>query len=150
MEKPSIREIVTQLNKSRITKATGIYILYQDDEIVYVGQSKNIGQRVYAHLADNEKSFNYCAVYECADLSQHELNCLEAELIIEFLPKYNGTVPPNDKFKNLSGVQRLLSKAGVELTIWKLKKWIRENNISPVESRQQLYRISDFAILIRG
>lgn len=125
------------LSKERIYKIVGIYFLYQDDDIVYVGQSQNIGQRVYTHLAKDEKVFNYYAVYECPKLSQQEMDNLEARIILEFDPRYNGSIPPNSKYKTISQLKKIL-----RATAWGIKRWIKEYNIQRIGLDH--YRLEDF------
>jgi excinuclease UvrABC nuclease subunit len=137
------KELLTRLTKRRVNKVIGIYLLFQDDEIVYIGQSKNVGHRVYTHLAKGKKRFNHCAVYDCSHLPQSEINCLEAKFIIDLVPKYNATVPENSKFKSLEQLKVILRERGIYLSNgWKLKKWIKEKGITQLG--MGYYKMSDF------
>jgi excinuclease UvrABC nuclease subunit len=137
------KEFLSTLPKHRISKVVGIYFLLQDDEVVYVGQSQNVGQRVYDHVAKGKKRFNYCAVYKCSHLSHKEINRLESDLIVELEPKYNISVPTNDKYKTIEQLKVILRERGVTNPDgWTLKRWIRQENIVPVGMEH--YNISDF------
>lgn len=68
----------------------GIYFLFQDQELVYVGQSFSIYSRIGTHCADREKVFNRVAIILC-DVS--ELDALETQYIFKFKPKFNKKIP---------------------------------------------------------
>lgn len=63
---------------------SGIYFLFDGDEIVYVGQSKNVWKRLAQHSKD--KLFNGYTVLSCDPAS---LDDIEKHYIKEFSPKYN-------------------------------------------------------------
>ena len=68
----------------------GIYILLSLDEIVYVGQSVNVGRRLEEHWNELKKDFNRYFVIRC---ERENLNKLEAYYILRFRPKYNIAIP---------------------------------------------------------
>lgn len=71
-----------------------IYKLYNQDVIVYIGQSSNSAYcRIGKHLED--KVFDSFEIINC-DINL--LNEVEAELIIINNPKYNTIVPSNNKW----------------------------------------------------
>ena len=61
-----------------------VYFLFQDDVLVYIGQTTNIVTRISSHL-DN-KDFDRVATVEVAD---DELNLVEGINIMEYKPIYN-------------------------------------------------------------
>jgi len=63
----------------------GVYFLIQNNEIVYVGQSKNISSRVTQHT---DKLFDSIMYIEC---SENKLYDIEKFYIIACNPKYNET-----------------------------------------------------------
>lgn len=63
----------------------GIYFLIQDDEIVYIGQSVHIPNRLKTHQG-GEKVFNKVFFVEC---SGNDLDELEKHYIRSFTPKLN-------------------------------------------------------------
>lgn len=67
--------------------SSGIYFLCNSDEVVYVGQSSNIAQRVKSHI--DVKSFD--RVY-ALPVPSKELNDVEAAFIKYLQPRYNGYV----------------------------------------------------------
>lgn len=98
---------------------TGIYFLFDGDEIVYVGQSVDIMTRIGAHLRDKIfDSFNYI---ECG---LRDLNNLEATYILELKPKYNTTLPKNDFWMSSNAIKQ---KHGIGKR--DLKKIIKEEKI---------------------
>ena len=66
----------------------GIYFLVSENEIVYVGQSIDIGQRVRSHRNDIKKVFDEVRFIEC---KEEELLEKECEFISVLNPKYNKT-----------------------------------------------------------
>ena len=73
----------------------GIYFLFQDDELVYIGRTKNGMNRMSQHL--DCKKFDSYSFHKC---SQKEAIELEVELIKRYQPKLN--IQHNirmDKFK---------------------------------------------------
>lgn len=102
------------LNKAIIQ---GVYVLYDKDEIVYVGKSKNIINRISSHLSRHEIQFDSFDWIECED----EMDChfLEASLIRTGRTKYN------DRHKGLdipSSVRRSWSWGEA----WEYEKRLRE------------------------
>lgn len=68
----------------------GIYALFKDDCLVYVGQSNNITYRVGTHIQNGEKDFDTYEVFPVpGNMTNADLNELEAETIRYFSPKYN-------------------------------------------------------------
>lgn len=94
------------LKTQSIYSIPGIYFLFNNDELIYIGMSKNIGHRIWQHYKRNkpDKSqlvmdFNYvyCLSYEdcikkyCKpelDMIQ-ELKKWESKFIRRFMPKHN-------------------------------------------------------------
>ncbi len=63
----------------------GVYLLKQDDEVVYVGQSVDIKNRIKAHKKDGKDFTNYISIECCKNL----LNSTEEAYILLFNPKLN-------------------------------------------------------------
>ena len=74
---------------------SGIYLLCQDQVVVYVGQSINLKWRVRQHKKYTKKQFN---VTHYVFLNE-DLDNWEAAYIWKFVPKYNKTFPPNALYK---------------------------------------------------
>ena len=68
-------------------KLSGVYLLFDHDELVYVGQSKNILSRVGSHAARNDKDFTQFVVLQPDD--PEDRFALESFLIKLLQPKYN-------------------------------------------------------------
>lgn len=62
---------------------TAVYLLYNDNEVVYVGQTKSGLKRIMQH---NNKIFNRYSFIEC---SVDDLDYFEDVYIMKFQPKYN-------------------------------------------------------------
>jgi hypothetical protein len=65
---------------------TGIYFLWFGNEIVYVGQSRNITQRVFQHVQDGTKRFDGLSFLP---VKPSLLNKFERRYIERLLPRYN-------------------------------------------------------------
>ena len=68
-----------------------VYILYQDEKCVYVGQSHGGLSRPYSHKL--EKTFNKMYIIEC---KEDELGDIEALTIVEHKPELNIAIPTNN------------------------------------------------------
>ena len=68
-----------------LTILCGIYFLFQDGEIVYVGQSQHILARIYSHL-DADKLFD---AYAYLEFPPQELDTREAWFIDQLHPREN-------------------------------------------------------------
>lgn len=67
---------------------SGIYFLFDGDELVYIGKGWNCLLRVAEHTRkDSDKSFNSWSYIPIDD--KNEYCRLEKELIKKFSPKYN-------------------------------------------------------------
>ena len=73
----------------------GVYELFLDDELIYVGQSKQVQSRIMNHLRNKEIRFDSFNITEC---DKSELNDIEAEYIIERNPVRNKTIPKNSVY----------------------------------------------------
>jgi hypothetical protein len=63
-----------------------IYFLIKDGKVVYVGQSKNVNERIGDHITRRSKPFDaYYAVY----CDANEINATERGYIEKFQPLYN-------------------------------------------------------------
>lgn len=116
-----------------VRKLRGVYLLWKDGEVVYVGQSESIQQRVSAHLSDPKKYFNAVsyAIVETGDLNQ-----LEAELIIRYDPHLNHDLPRNTRYITKGYIRRILGIGG-----WELRRILK--GVNPVW--RGYYRASDIA-----
>ena len=64
----------------------GVYFLFRQNEIVYIGQSINVIQRIGAHVTERKKRFDRVLYLPCP---QGLLDFYERELIFQFKPRYN-------------------------------------------------------------
>lgn len=118
----------------------GIYFLIEGDEIVYVGQSRDILARIGVHHREGEKVFSTFFYIRCEVAAMADL---EADYIVSLAPRYNTTIPVNTKWTIASLLRRRTHEAGIHFN--DVKRYIRERKISLVD--EQYYRIADFADL---
>lgn len=67
----------------------GVYLLYQDNVLVYVGSSVDIPRRISEHRKDRQMLFNRVECKFCCSVS--EAKRLEKDLIYEHHPTMNVT-----------------------------------------------------------
>lgn len=68
----------------------GIYFLYRDDKVVYVGQSKkSVMERITTHQIDKTKYFDSFHIEEYKDITDKALNMKEKKYIKKYKPEYN-------------------------------------------------------------
>jgi excinuclease UvrABC nuclease subunit len=87
----SIEQLYNNTGKILMPKQQGIYHLFKDDELVYIGMSKNICNRLLDHLRDEKKEFNYGLWFVLKDKSMNAIYQIEKNLIKYWKPKYNQT-----------------------------------------------------------
>jgi excinuclease UvrABC nuclease subunit len=87
----SIEQLYNNTGKILMPKEQGIYHLFKDDELVYIGMSKNICNRLLDHLRDEKKEFNYGLWFVLKDKSMNAIYQIEKNLIKYWKPKYNQT-----------------------------------------------------------
>jgi len=73
---------------SDIFEAGGIYFLYNNKEIVYIGESKNMVHRIIQHTNNTSMIFDEFKMWRFG-FSKKQRQEKERELIIKFMPKYN-------------------------------------------------------------
>ena len=94
-------------------RVSGVYILLDKDEIVYVGKSNNVHARVVTHITDFPcyGQFDSYAVVE----TQDELDLMEIAYITKYKPKFNRQYMPKDELISMpqrSGKPKRLQKTG--------------------------------------
>lgn len=87
-----------------IHRIRGIYLLWKNGTVVYVGQSTNIFNRVGDHVADPRMDFDS---YSYVPVENGNLNELEADMIVKLNPSLNTILPSNRKYINADGAKRL-------------------------------------------
>ena len=68
-------------------RKSGCYFLYDEDELVYIGQSQDIDSRIGVHLKEAKKKFTSYSFLIVNDESDRRI--LERGLINTYLPFYN-------------------------------------------------------------
>lgn len=109
----NIKQNMTDLNNDTL-KFT-VYVLWEDDEVVYVGQSTSIHTRIETHKKSGKK-FNRYSYFNVKD--KHEMDSVESFLIQALKPKYNKTVEPS--YIALKDVRKRAIETNSKL------KWVEE------------------------
>lgn len=118
-----------------LRKRSGIYILFYQGDVVYVGQSVYVEERISV-AAKSDKRFDSYAVIECSNMTEQEIADLQAEYIVEYNPIYNTTLPTNRKWAAMTTIRRLST---VNFNV--IKRHIRKNLIT---DKNGFYRLADF------
>ena len=71
----------------------GVYFLYKNDDLVYIGQSINIFNRLYSHV-ENGKDFDFYSFVKCD--TQKEAETFERYLINKYKPILNKRIWSKD------------------------------------------------------
>jgi hypothetical protein len=89
---------------------SGVYLLMQGDEVVYVGQTRDLMTRLMGHLKDGKQFDGVRFIAVEASLKDRT----EAELIFRFKPKYNG----RSSWKGLQYYPQSSRDAAAERRTW--------------------------------
>jgi excinuclease UvrABC nuclease subunit len=90
----NLMDYIREFTEYNIPAELGLYHLFYDDELVYVGKSVNIQNRLKRHLKDATKEFNNVLWFLASGLSDDRNNIehisqWEKRLIQELNPPYN-------------------------------------------------------------
>ena len=72
-----------------ILRKSGVYKLIKDGEVVYIGMSVNIINRLTNHVCDKAIDFNSIEFYTIDGVDKNGLLNIESRMIERFKPKYN-------------------------------------------------------------
>lgn len=89
-------------NVDILRKTEGVYLLVEEDEVVYVGQSGNVAQRIMNHVDEHSKYGNlpFASGSRCgkrfdsvfvAIVGDQDRNAVEKVLTERLWPRYNGS-----------------------------------------------------------
>ena len=106
-----------------------VYALWDNEEIVYIGKTTQLGQRITTHA--RTKDFTHYSVYQCED--ELQMGMIEDEMILEYQPKYNLVVGSGyeslkqfrERIRSISEEHKYSSK----YYITKIRKVLEKNNI---------------------
>ena len=132
-----IEDYVDKLSKNKISveslNSFCVYALWDKDEIVYVGQSTQLGQRIMAHTKD--KLFDSYSFFDCG--SFEEMDSIESTLIIQLQHKYNTQYGKG--YESLAKLRRRIRKISDKhkynsnYYVNKIRKCLSETDIEMIE-----------------
>ena len=103
---------------------SGVYFLYQGDEIVYVGQAMSVYSRVGVHKKTGEIAFDS---FSFISLDIEEADAVESRYILELQPKHNSTVP---LYVNITSLRnRVKAILGRNISMREFRKAILDLNV---------------------
>ena len=132
-EKETLSSIVKHLQTNKVNKDVMfkcvVYALWDNEEIVYIGKTTQLGQRITTHA--RTKEFTHYSTYQCED--ELQMGILEDELILEYQPKYNLVIGSEyESLKQFRERIRSISeehKYNSKYYIPKIRNVLEENNI---------------------
>lgn len=132
-----VENYVDKLSKNKISIESldefHVYALWEKDEIVYVGQSTNSGQRIAAHKKN--KTFDSYSCFKCKTFD--EMDSIEATLIVRLQPKYN--VQYGNGYESLAKLRSRIRKISErhkynpKYYVNKIRKCLSETEIEMIE-----------------
>ncbi len=136
--------------KYPIKKTNGTYILFNEDEAVYVGSSSFCEKRISDHIAENKKEFTHFEITERVEKSSDLLK-IETDLIAKYVPKYNMSIPIRDSM----GTIDFLSKrylTGIDAQTRSRIKRASKKILKPclVLNGLNYYRTDDFFLIFNN
>jgi len=81
-----------ELDIKMLEVRSGVYFLYNEDELVYIGQAQNIAARILQHICEGVKDFNRVR-YDLVPIES--LNVVETALIKSLKPRLNKSIGKN-------------------------------------------------------
>ena len=122
-------------HKKPLENELGVYFLWDENEIVYIGQtSYSVEGRLAAHKADKKfDGYTFIPIIESIDL-----DLLEAEYIFQFSPRYNRALPTNPRYKT-----RAIIQTELEINGWDFRRITAKNDITP--NSMGYYDIREFS-----
>lgn len=98
---------------------SGVYFLYDDDELVYIGQAYNVSRRIIEHILEGVKKFNRVR-YNLVPADS--LNEVEFTLIRALRPKYNNTCQGTGDYNKKPTMNGGVTYRAVALRHWERAK----------------------------
>lgn len=134
--------VFNELNSKRIEVINYplIYFLINDDEVVYVGQTKYGLSRPFSH---RDKKFNRIEIIKCPEAN---LDILEDKYIIKYQPKYNTKI--NNGYTLITARNKLRKMLNNQITIRDVKRTMKILNLSQIKVGNNQYILNDSIIKI--
>ena len=112
-------------------------MLFENEKIVYVGQTKNLYNRIYQHSRHSDNIlFTH---FEMLEVEESATNDLEAELIVKYQTKHNLTLPTNSKYYSEPMFLKKLVEIYPQLTVKDADKILKLEFLQPVFTARYKY-----------
>jgi excinuclease UvrABC nuclease subunit len=89
----NLEQAVTKFGYEIIPDELGIYHLFYENQLVYIGMSKRMRGRLKTHLKDKNMPFNnvlwFCASEMSGDVTVEDIMRIEHKMIKKFMPALN-------------------------------------------------------------
>lgn len=130
--------------KIKVTKSGVIgfvYCLFKDHELVYIGQTLFLKDRVIYHLTD--KDFDS---YSFVEVEENDLALVEGELIMKYQPRYNQSITFANGYISFANIK---SRLGIDKIA--AKKIVKKHQLTTYQFNGNLYiSVSDYATYYVG
>ena len=113
IEKTILRDLSISKEKLELP-IIGIYFLFDNVSLVYIGSSFDCKKRIYQHIQQKEKEFSSYTIIplnewilknsENKNLKPYLLK-IESEYIFKYKPKYNKQLTPNKEMQYLGTIE---------------------------------------------
>lgn len=87
----NLNDLINKWGKDIIPDKMGIYKLFYNNHLVYIGMSRKLRGRLLCHLKDNDKPFNGCLWFVTDDKTIEQTLLIEKNMINKFKPSLNLT-----------------------------------------------------------
>ena len=90
---------VYEIDLGIVNSPSGIYFLYDNDELVYIGETIQVLRRLQDHIYENKKNFSKAFFIK---INKEKTLKIETELIRFFKPKYNGVKKADSNLEKIN------------------------------------------------
>ena len=88
------------LNKRSVVHKFNIYFLFKENELVYIGRTKRLEDRILAHTKGNFVFDSYSVL----EVDEEDFSDLEKYYIFKYKPVYNKKLPTENWYKDYQAV----------------------------------------------
>ena len=83
---------------SRFYGLCGVYYLFDENQLIYIGCSYNIGKRIEGHKRGKNKPYKPFKSFAFSETDKDNAYLIEAMEINKHLPKFNLNIPNIERF----------------------------------------------------
>ena len=126
----------------KLNRASGVYYLTHDNEIVYVGSSRFALKRILQHTSNPDMLFDGYYIDECSESDMHER---ELQAILDHTPKYNKKLPLDPRYLSKGQIKDKFGLDG-----WQLNRLLKSIHPFATIGDTEYFLESDCSHCING